>query len=406
MVIEKRGNNYRITIYCGSDSKGRPVRERVLFRPDPTLTDKQAKQAAYKYGLEIENRLKRGGSVKYENITFNKFAALYFQNHAPRLKEYTAKQYRDIYERRIKPYFGNMKLSNITALDVMQWLAALNKADNSGALTDNSKGVYFRTLKAMLGVAVRWDIIQDNPCKKVTTPRSKQTGVKALQREDVNKLFRSIDSYADARARILVYIFLLTGIRESEAAGLQWHDIDFDNQIIHIEREALYIPKQGLTITPPKSFNSIRDIYIPALLCEKLREYKNIQETDIKDRGDLFTDNGFIITQFNGAPVHASTIRKWIKAAFVFCDVPYITVHGLRHTYASLLTAAGTDPRTTAAQLGHSTPALVMNTYANPQNEAKRRAADTIESITKTPGFIQFAPNSPQNGQNHPKNNG
>lgn len=389
MNIEKRGGSYRITISCGTDSKGRRVRERVVFNPDPTLTDKQAKQAAYKYGLELENRLKRGGSVKYENITFDKFATLYFKNHAPTLKEYTAKQYRDIYERIIKPYFGNMKLNNITALDVRQWLTDITRAgDNSRPLSDNSKGVYFRTLKAMLGVAVRWDIIQDNPCKKVTTPRSKQTGVKALQREDVNKLFNMIDNYQDPRARILVYIFLLTGIRESEAAGLQWTDIDLNNQLLHVRREALYIPGHGLKITPPKSVNSVRDVYIPALLCEKLRDYKVIQDKEIKERGDLFTNNGFIVTQFNGAPVHASTIRKWIKAAFEFCEVPYITVHGLRHTYASLLTAAGMDPRTTAAQLGHSTPALVMNTYANPQNEAKRRAADMIENITKTPGFI------------------
>ena len=63
--------------------------------------------------------------------------------------------------------------------------------------------------------------------------------------------------------------------------------------------------------------------------------------------------------------------------------MPYVTVHGLRHTYASLLIANGVDVRTAAAQLGHSSPSLTMNVYANPQNEAKRRAGNLIADIAK-----------------------
>lgn len=181
----------------------------------------------------------------------------------------------------------------------------------------------------------------------------------------------------------MIYLIALTGIREGEAAGLKWSDIDFENKVIHIEREVMYIPKVGLRVTPPKSANSIRDIYIPNLLGEKLKEYQKQQAKDITDRGDLYHNEDYIVTQFNGSPVHASTIRKWIKKACEFCEVPYITVHGLRHTYASILISNGVDPRTAAAQLGHSTPSLTMNTYANPQTEAKRRAANLLDNITK-----------------------
>lgn len=383
MNIAKRGSSYRITVSLGTDSKGKRVRETYTFNPDPTMTAKQAEQAAYKYGIELENKLKRGGSVKYEALTFNQFAEMYFKNHAPTLKEYTAVQYRDIYEKRLKSYFGNMRIKNITALDVRQWLTDMERSDNTGNLTENSKGVYFRTLSAMLGIAVRWEILDDNPCRRIPMPKSKQTAVKALQRSDFDNLFAKIDTYQEPRAVILIYLINLTGIREGEAAGLKWQDIDFDNRVIHIEREVIYIPKVGVRITPPKSANSIRDIYISDLLCDKLRAYKAIQAKDISDRGDLYQNEGYIITQFDGSPVHASTIRKWIKKACAYCEVPYVTVHGLRHTYASLLIANGVDPRTAAAQLGHSSPSLTMNTYANPQNEAKRRAGDLIANIAK-----------------------
>lgn len=390
MEIEKRGKSYRIIIHLGSDSNGKRIRQKYTFNPDPTLTARQAEQAAYKYAIELENKLKRGGSVKYDSLTFAQFAELYFKNHAPSLKEYTAVQYRDIYDKRLKPYFGNMRIKNITALDIRQWLTDMERSekvnhltDRDKKLTDNSKGVYYRTLSAMLGVAVRWEILDDNPCRRIPMPKSKQTRVKALQRSDFDTLFSKIDSYTEPRAVILTYLIALTGIREGEACGLKWSDIDFENKIIHIEREVVYIPKLGVRVTPPKSATSTRDIFISDLLCEKLKAYQAKQAKDISDRGDLYQNEGYIVTQFNGSPVHASTVRKWIKKACEFCEVPYVTVHGLRHTYASLLIASGVDPRTTASQLGHSSPSLTMNTYANPQNEAKRRAGDLIGNIAK-----------------------
>ena len=383
MNISKRGKTYRICISLGIDSTGKRIRKYANYTPDPSMTTTQTKKAAYNYGLEIENKLKRGVSVKNESLTFNQFAEMYFKNHAPTLKEYTAVQYKDIYERRFKSYFGNMKLKNITALDIRQWLTEMERSDKSGDLSENSKGAYFRTLSSMLGVAFRWELIDENPCRRVRTPRKRQSTVKALQQSDFDKLFSKIDSYPDSQVVLLIYLISMTGIREGEAAGLKWQDIDYENRIIRIEREAVFIPKIGLRITPPKSATSIREICIPDLLCDKLKAYKVIQEKDIADRCGMYNDEGFVITQFFGEPVHASTIRKWTKKVFEFCDVPYVTVHGLRHTYASLLISNGTDPRTAAAQLGHSTPSLTMNIYANPQNSAKRKAGDLIGKIVE-----------------------
>lgn len=76
-------------------------------------------------------------------------------------------------------------------------------------------------------------------------------------------------------------------------------------------------------------------------------------------------------------------LRKWLTKFLKWYDLPRVTVHGLRHTFASLLIANGTDARTTAALLGHSSPALVMNVYANPQDEAKARAVDSLRGLIK-----------------------
>ena len=65
MNITKRGKSYRIAISLGIDGKGKRIRQYVTYDPDPSMTPKQAKQAAYQYGIEVEKKLKRGGSVKY-----------------------------------------------------------------------------------------------------------------------------------------------------------------------------------------------------------------------------------------------------------------------------------------------------------------------------------------------------
>ena len=158
MNITKRGKTFQITISLKNDSTGKRIREYYTFDPDPNMTAKQAEHAAYKYGVELENKLKRGGSVKYDTLTFSQFAEMYFKDHAPTLKEYTAAQYEVIYETRLKPFFGNMRLKNITALDIRQWLTSLERSPDSttkGKLSANSKGVYFRTLSAMMPVSLK-----------------------------------------------------------------------------------------------------------------------------------------------------------------------------------------------------------------------------------------------------------
>ena len=152
--------------------------------------------------------------------------------------------------------------------------------------------------------------------------------------------------------------------------------------VLFVGYDSQGLPKYGaVRSTSPKSATSTREVCIPELLCDKLKAYKAIQDKEIAERGSLYNDEGYILTQFDGSPIHGSTFREWTKKVFEFCEVPYVTVHGLRHTYASLLICSGTDPRTAAAQLGHSSPSLTMNIYANPQNAAKRKAGDLIGNI-------------------------
>ena len=135
----------------------------------------------------------------------------------------------------------------------------------------------------------------------------------------------------------------------------------------------------------PKSKTSFRTIPISDNLIRELLKYREWQEKKIDKLGELYKgkygDEARLFTTWDGKPVFDSTFREWLNDFLKWCDVPRITVHGLRHTFASLLIANGTDPRTAAALLGHSSPALVMNVYANVQDEAKTRAIDNLSNL-------------------------
>lgn len=381
-IRQRSVNSYELTISVGYEN-GRKIRRTKNIKVPDGLTDKQKAAYIQEAAADFERRVKGGYNTSYDKMKFKDFTELYIKNHGSTLKAKTRREYEIHIHDRLNPYFGNMNIKDITALDVRRWLSSLERADRSGRpLSENSKGVFFRTLSAIMGKAYEWEIIDNNPCSKVKQPRKAQSDVKALQLEEVKQALEKLPEYEDIRARTLVSVLLFTGIREAEAAGLEWQDIDFTENKMSIRRENIYIPNEGIIEDTPKSKSGTRVIFFPEKLAEILKEYKEYQAADIAARGDLWTGSGGerakLFTQFNGAPVHDSTLRKWVKKFLTWAGVPYVTVHGLRHTYASLLISSGTDARTAAAQLGHSSPALVYNTYANPQDYAKRQAAETL----------------------------
>ncbi len=387
MYIKENGRKIRFFIDCGVDRNGKKIIKSKQISLPEKISKKEKARIIKEVGDEFERKVKGGLKNRYEKMRFRDFVSgMYETTHLCTLKEKTASEYRVIIRDRLLGYFGEMYLQDITTLEVRNWLSQLKRADGSNKnLSNNSKGVWFRTLSAILGKAEEWELIESNPCSRIKQPRKQQSEVKALEKEDVQKIFKGFEQYDDTRTVILIKILLLLGLRSSEVCGLEWRDIDFDNCTVSIEREVVYVKGQGTVESTPKSESSHRIVYAPKGLIDDLKEYKKYQWNNILKADDKWIgetgDYAKLFTQANGLPVTNFTILGWVKKYMKWCGVPYVTVHGLRHTYASLQIANSVDARTVAAQLGHSSPALVYSTYANPQKEAQRKAAELLESL-------------------------
>ena len=97
--------------------------------------------------------------------------------------------------------------------------------------------------------------------------------------------------------------------------------------------------------------------------------------------GDRWTDSGKIFTTQYGAPMHPDTLSDWFKKFIRKNNLPDIHLHSLRHTNATLLIASGTNIRTVAKRLGHSTPTTTGNIYAHAIKTADEMAAEKLANI-------------------------
>lgn len=392
MTIDKRegkkGVSYRIRVYAGADATGK---KRVLvetYNPPPGMSARQAYKEAYQIGLELEKRCEKGAPVEYDRLTFAEFVnGMYTEQHLSKLKSRTRAGYLEILNARILPYFGSMYLRKIKPGTIRAWLDGLKRFDTSpfkGELTDTSKADWLRTLSAVLGKAYEWELIDENPCRRVKSPTKAKINVVAWQLEDVRKVLTSLDAYKNIRACMFILVALNSGLREGELAGLQWSDFDFEDNKFSVNR-TIHYEKGGLVVDTPKTQHGYRDIPFSDALKEKLLQYKTWQDEQIEKLGDRYLGNpGLSANVFmakNGKPVYDTTFRKWLRDYCEWCGVPRIPVHALRHTFASVLIANNVDARTAADLLGHASASLVLDVYANPQDEAKKRAVKKLDDV-------------------------
>ena len=328
---------------------------------------------------ERQQKLKRGFATKKEaqawereflmqkqadvNMTFESFAQLYEKDMKPKLKLNTWLTKESIIQKKILPYFGKRKLSEITAKDVMDWQNAIR------GLTD-AKGkpyspTYLKTvhnqLSALFNHAVRYYGLQVNPAAKAGN-----MGVE----ERREMLFWTKDEYlkfADAMMDkpLSYYAFEMLywcGIREGELLALTPADFDFEKRTATINKSYQRLNGQDL-ITTPKTEKSNRVITMPQFLAEEIQDYiKMLYGIGPDDR--MFT-------------VTKSYLHREMDRGAKEAGVPRIRIHDIRHSAVSLLIDMGFSVTAIADRVGHESIDITYN-YAHLFPSKQAEMADKL----------------------------
>lgn len=426
-TVTKIGNSYKIVVSNGYDTSGRQIRVRTTYNPDDSLTPKQQHKALDKFVHEFEERVKNGKYLKGEKITLNDFTNTWLKDYAKQqLQKTTFAAYKEMLDQKIIPALGHLKLSRIQPMHLQSFY---NNLLENGVRKDGKEGGYspstikkcHAVISSILKTAVNWQIIEANPCDRVSPPKDKRikdalkhftleqaesflsalemeysTTYKAHDRiDDTGKKYH-VAEYTEIRSiptqfKVFFNLALFTGMRRGELIALTWSDISFDNKTININKSTGYVNKQMISKTP-KNKSSIRELTVPGPIMDLIKRYRTEQLEYKLSIGDQWIGDNYVFIQWNGTQMHLATpygtfkdiIRKYNATIEDTSNkIPDIPMHGLRHTSATLLISENIDIRTVSARLGHAQTSTTMNIYAHSLKKSDEKAAEALENLFK-----------------------
>ena len=170
-------------------------------------------------------------------------------------------------------------------------------------------------------------------------------------------------------------LLLSCGLRRGEVCGLRWSDLDLRRNLIHVQNQRMRVRGKGLIDSRLKSESSYRDIPIPKMLMEALAEAEIVQQAEALLGGQKCP---YVLAGPTGRGYDPNRLSRDLQAHFRACGVR-CTVHGLRHTMATIGSAAGVPMRILQALLGHSSYTTTARYYAHASDRATRTGIETIQ---------------------------
>lgn len=403
-LMEKR-------ISLGVDPRtGRYIRKSVYGRNETELRRKaKALEARFREGLVVETS---------DRITLDEHFDRWVNRKSVKLEERTLRNYRLDYERYVKPHLGGTRMDPqaLTEDRVEEWHAQIARAH--GAYTAN------RALGLLANVLKGHRVMRRAaPTKAVEPAKHEREPVEILTAEELGVF---LPAARRTRLRHMFELALATGLRHGEAAALHWRDVKLypkpaengDHGELHVRRAVVVNEDGERVLGRPKSKSAVRTIGLMPEAAEALREQKALLEAEglassplvfpnaagkLQDETNTARALRAVIDSCNPRLVEWMTDRRaalrqagvtarraraqaWQEAQALpefleLLDVKYVSFHDLRHTFASMMIAAGMDAPRLAVLLGHSDSAFTMRTYVHFFERADRPGMPSIRQF-------------------------
>ena len=273
----------------------------------------------------------------------------------------------------LKPIIGTVPLDKLSPMHVQR---LMNQKIAEGLKPKTIR--YIRgTLRSALNHGVRWGLISRNAAALVASPRVEQYEIKPLTPVEARTLLQSLRG---DRLEALYSVALTMGLRQGEALGLRWQEVDLELGYMRISKQLQRIDGR-LQLVEPKTSRSRRSLAMPSAIVLGLREHQNRQGAERRLAGDRWMEGGFVFATPEGKPLDGTAITKQFHRHLERAGLAQRRFHDLRHSCATLLLVQGVSPRVVMDVLGHSQIGLTMNTYSHVIPELRREAADRMDQL-------------------------
>ncbi len=243
---------------------------------------------------------------------------------------------------------------------------------------------YKRCLRAMLAKAKKARLIDDNYASSdyIDFPTRPPREIHCMDDEQAKIFFNTLMECEDIRIKTSLLIFILTGFRRGEVAGLQWKDINFEDETITVSRSITTVTSFGSIIKEPKTETSKRRITMAKTLVTALKEYRQWWLHHTRMLGDVIPDGtDWLFLQGNGTYLNPSMYIQWLRRVLKKAGLKHCSLHSLRHTNITMQIAAGVPMVTVSARAGHARTSTTTDIYAHFIKSGDQFAAQTIDNI-------------------------
>jgi integrase len=341
------------------------------------------KADALSYLNDVGHDLRRGQWIdpKLARTPFEQWADRWWAT-TTKLRPTTRRGYWGMLQRHVRPYFEGWPLSEITYMDVEEFIAHLLGRGLSPKYTRDCISILSLVMKS----AVRDNLRKDNPAAdhSIAIPRRKLHEGDVLTMEQVHQLVAHVkDPYKPA-----VWLLMLAGLRPAELCGLRVCDVDFVKHVIHVSQTVLPVhsfDSEGFRLVtgPPKTSAGDRRIPIPPWLIDDLAAM--LARRRAGDLGGRATSSKgeFLFQTRYGNPLNRDKLReKVIRPALRDAGLPEtFRTYDLRHSHASVMIDLGVNLLALAQRMGHSDPAMTLRLYGHLFEGTQAQLSERIDEL-------------------------
>jgi integrase len=238
-----------------------------------------------------------------------------------------------------------------------------------------------RTLHKAFTDAVRWRLLERNPCEAAEPPRADRVAEDARAKQHAwtaDELRTFLTATAGHRLHLAFHLAAATGMRRSELLGLRWSDLDLDRGTLRVAQKLVKAADGYVLHLSTKTAAGARTIALDDGTVSRLRDHRLRQVEQRLAAGSAWHHLDLVLTREDGSPIPPEAVSQGFRRAVATAGVPRIRFHDVRHSHASLLLAAGEPVKVVSERLGHASPTITLTIYAHVMPGQQQGAAATF----------------------------
>lgn len=359
---------YYVCMDTGRNERGQRCR---CYRTAPSLRD------ARKLLRDFENKRNQGRIVRPTTRTLRQWLEYWMEEVIiPTRAETTAYGYRKIIDNHMIPAIGHIPIQRLTPQDIQCYYNMLMKVKG---LSPNTIRRHHDLLAAALHAAVRQEVLPYCPVDRVEPPRRRMVETPFYTAAELRRLYELVEG---TQLEVPVKLAGGLGLRREELCGLRWSQVDFEHRLVHI---SMARTSAGASIVEKETKNrsSTRSLHLTPELLLMLKQEKWRQDAMAHSMGQHWPNTDLVVVNHRGYPPTPNALSLAFSRFIQKNELPKLTLHGLRHTFATVASEQGAPLFEIGKALGHSTPATTGKIYTHLVDQTHAATLDRVAAAVR-----------------------